>query len=332
MKKILICFMAFLLINLPLKAENKRSLILVIDNSDTAISYNWIRTKIIFFARKIWKQKSNNLKSIVIIPLGNQNPPKKTFHNESKLKKEIKKILTFDNKTTYLFQACNKALNIADGNDIVIVISDFMADHERSKSCSNFSREDYKDLLNTFDLISLIMKKNIRFFPVFLDCGKSKKNFTMSFDDLEKELKNNIIDPSENGNNCGYNYGLSYQVAKFMANKSNTHLGVTRTLSVNQASHVESILFDILSEAKMETGLSQIDNEISVCIEPKLDIPMPFYYRIKDYLGISGQRIESRYINYCRKKIKYFLMSDKMKSGNYNIVIQRDRTAQYIPR
>ncbi|CAN2046416.1 hypothetical protein GMMP1_300032 [Candidatus Magnetomoraceae bacterium gMMP-1] len=322
MKKICLTLLIVIL-SFPIYAQEykEHKLIFVIDNSASVTGFDWLRTKIQYVGRNIWNDPDSPFTSIVIIPVEKPHPSIREFSSYDELKKSLKDILNFKGMTTYLYAAYNKAKTYASSGDIIIVISDFMADHDTSRSCDDYRKADYEDMYNTFKAIQST-NEDIKVFPVYVyDQGYKPHNRFKDFLTYENALINDKNNPSRHGGACQYNIDLSYYLAQYMAEKSGSHLDESRLLLNTQAAKIDTILYDILLESGYGFSFLPKPAKVTVNVKFKFDVPGDF---IRNIITKKWKRekkyIVDRYTNYCNKNISYLRSTNEQT--NYTLKIQ----------
>ncbi|CAN2045290.1 hypothetical protein GMMP13_170027 [Candidatus Magnetomoraceae bacterium gMMP-13] len=322
MKKICLTLLIVIL-SFPIYAQEyeEHKLIFVIDNSASVTGFDWLRTKIQYLGRNIWNDPDNLFTSIVIIPVERPRPSIREFSSYDELKKSLKDILNFKGMTTYLYAAYNKAKTYARSGDIIIVISDFMADHDTSRSCDDYRKADYEDMYNTFKAIQST-NEDIKVFPVYVyDQGYKPHNRFKDFLTYENALISDKNNPSLHRRACQYNIDLSYYLAQYMAEKSGSHLDESRLLLNTQAAKIDTILYDILLESGYGFSFLPKPAKVTVNVKFKFDVPGDF---IRNIITKKWKRekkyIVDRYTNYCNKNISYLQSTNEQT--NYTLKIQ----------
>ena len=306
--------------------NNARSekIIFVIDNSDSVDHFDWIRTKINNLGRKIWDE-SNDKFIFCIIPIDEPKPKVHQFMSYDDLRKSLKQILTFDKVVTHFSSAFDLALNQASSKDIIIVISDFMEDHDSDYSCQSFKKEDYKGLLRTFMLILDNQDKKV--FPVYV--GEKQKLLSKNPGDLRHRISTRINSPLTGKNYCLYNKRLCYTLAYYMAEMYGTQLD-NRILMPDNAARIEPVLYDILLKAGHSFKFSPDSENIQVHVKFHFSAPTDFVNHMKQTKWNNGRRYfhVSRYLQSCTKKIIYFYkISNEDPPMHYSINIKHNPLA-----
>jgi len=307
--KIKYIFLFFLIFYVPLTnfvmANDERNIIFAIDNSGNNTRFDLLRTKIEHLSRYIWKEHNNNLKSVKVIPIGSKKPEVTKFISYSHMHSDLRNILDYKDKVTFLYQAVDLAIKEAHKNDIIIVISDFLADHDETEPCKNYCKNDYQDLLNTFRLTSKI-RQGIRLFPIYL--GNNRKINFKNNNEFEKALKICIQNPRTKSSDCTYNLNLAYYLAFSMAEKLEGDYTL-KTINKNKIGKIESTFYDILLTAGFSCRFLPKPQEIKILVNFDFDVPENFINKIYKQVNSKDGYSRKRYIRHCRKNVQYFFNS-----------------------